>query len=28
VPRIEHYVCMVDLLGRAGLAKEAYDQSI
>ncbi|KAJ6865754.1 hypothetical protein NC652_037314 [Populus alba x Populus x berolinensis] len=25
VPRIEHYGCMVDLLGRAGLLKEAYD---
>ncbi|WOK94431.1 hypothetical protein Cni_G03133 [Canna indica] len=24
-PRIEHYGCMVDLLGRAGLLKEAYD---
>ncbi|CAM0954632.1 unnamed protein product [Alopecurus aequalis] len=23
-PRIEHYGCMVDLLGRAGLLKEAY----
>lgn len=25
VPRIEHYGCMVDLLGRAGLVKEAYE---
>ncbi|KAL5727189.1 putative pentatricopeptide repeat-containing protein [Ranunculus cassubicifolius] len=25
VPRIEHYACMVDLLGRAGLVDEAYD---
>ncbi|KAB5515740.1 hypothetical protein DKX38_026388 [Salix brachista] len=25
VPRIEHYGCMVDLLGRAGLLKEAYN---
>uniref|UniRef100_A0A6N2LN52 RIO2 kinase winged helix domain-containing protein n=1 Tax=Salix viminalis TaxID=40686 RepID=A0A6N2LN52_SALVM len=25
VPRIEHYGCMVDLLGRAGMLKEAYD---
>ncbi|XP_022762651.1 pentatricopeptide repeat-containing protein At4g21065 [Durio zibethinus] len=24
LPRIEHYGCMVDLLGRAGLVKEAY----
>jgi hypothetical protein len=24
-PRIEHYGCMVDLLGRAGLLKEAYN---
>ncbi|KAK9713659.1 hypothetical protein RND81_06G042900 [Saponaria officinalis] len=24
-PRIEHHVCMVDLLGRAGLLNEAYD---
>lgn len=25
VPRMEHYVCMVDLLGRAGKVDEAYD---
>ncbi|PON71640.1 DYW domain containing protein [Parasponia andersonii] len=25
VPRIEHYGCMIDLLGRAGLMKEAYE---
>ncbi|KAG8637477.1 pentatricopeptide repeat-containing protein At4g21065 [Manihot esculenta] len=25
VPRMEHYGCMVDLLGRAGLVKEAYE---
>lgn len=25
VPRIEHYGCMVDLLGRSGKVKEAYD---
>lgn len=25
VPKIEHYGCMVDLLGRAGLVKQAYD---
>ncbi|XP_030480252.1 pentatricopeptide repeat-containing protein At4g21065 [Cannabis sativa] len=25
VPRIEHYGCMIDLLGRAGLVKEAYE---
>lgn len=25
IPRIEHYGCMVDLLGRAGLVKEAYE---
>ena len=25
VPRIEHYGCMVDLLGRAGLVKRAYE---
>ncbi|XP_058094382.1 putative pentatricopeptide repeat-containing protein At3g49142 [Magnolia sinica] len=25
VPRIEHYACMVDLLGRAGQMGEAYD---
>ncbi|XP_020591854.1 putative pentatricopeptide repeat-containing protein At3g49142 [Phalaenopsis equestris] len=25
VPKIEHYVCMVDLLGRAGKVDEAYD---
>ncbi|XP_047333349.1 pentatricopeptide repeat-containing protein At4g21065 isoform X2 [Impatiens glandulifera] len=25
VPRIEHYGCMVDLLGRNGLVKKAYD---
>ncbi|KAM5587562.1 pentatricopeptide repeat-containing protein [Rosa sericea] len=25
VPRIEHYGCMVDLLARAGLVKEAYE---
>ncbi|XVF68369.1 hypothetical protein PTKIN_Ptkin10aG0199900 [Pterospermum kingtungense] len=24
-PRIEHYGCMVDLLGRAGLVKESYE---
>ncbi|KAJ3706012.1 hypothetical protein LUZ61_009717 [Rhynchospora tenuis] len=24
-PKIEHYGCMVDLLGRAGLVEEAYD---
>ncbi|KAK1385979.1 pentatricopeptide repeat-containing protein [Heracleum sosnowskyi] len=24
-PKIEHYGCMVDLLGRAGLVKQAYD---
>lgn len=24
-PRLEHYACMVDLLGRGGLLKEAYD---
>lgn len=24
-PQIEHYTCMVDLLGRAGLLNEAYD---
>ncbi|KAG9442465.1 hypothetical protein H6P81_018319 [Aristolochia fimbriata] len=24
VPRMEHYICMVDLLGRAGLLDEAY----
>lgn len=24
-PQLEHYSCMVDLLGRAGLLKEAYD---
>ncbi|XP_010228040.2 pentatricopeptide repeat-containing protein At5g08510 [Brachypodium distachyon] len=27
-PRIEHYGCMVDLLGRAGLLKEAYSMII
>ncbi|KDP42221.1 hypothetical protein JCGZ_02951 [Jatropha curcas] len=25
VPRLEHYACMVDLLGRAGKLSEAYD---
>ncbi|XP_050370497.1 pentatricopeptide repeat-containing protein At5g59600-like [Argentina anserina] len=25
VPRLEHYACMVDLLGRAGDLTEAYD---
>ncbi|XP_071697810.1 pentatricopeptide repeat-containing protein At3g16610 [Rutidosis leptorrhynchoides] len=25
VPRTEHYLCMVDLLGRAGLLQEAYE---
>jgi pentatricopeptide repeat protein len=25
VPRLEHYACMVDLLGRAGKLAEAYD---
>ncbi|XP_020261626.1 putative pentatricopeptide repeat-containing protein At3g49142 [Asparagus officinalis] len=25
VPRIEHFACMVDLLGRAGCVREAYD---
>ncbi|KAA8524968.1 hypothetical protein F0562_011394 [Nyssa sinensis] len=25
VPRLEHYMCMVDLLGRAGLLDEAHD---
>jgi pentatricopeptide repeat protein len=25
VPQIEHYGCMVNLLGRAGLIKEAVD---
>ncbi|KAG0463434.1 hypothetical protein HPP92_018928 [Vanilla planifolia] len=25
VPKIEHYGCMVDLLGRAGLVEKAYD---
>ncbi|XP_008800173.2 putative pentatricopeptide repeat-containing protein At3g49142 [Phoenix dactylifera] len=25
VPRIEHFACMVDLLGRAGCIEEAYD---
>ncbi|CAN6455819.1 unnamed protein product [Victoria cruziana] len=25
VPKIEHYGCMVDLLGRAGLVRQAYD---
>ncbi|KAL3638803.1 hypothetical protein CASFOL_016710 [Castilleja foliolosa] len=25
VPRVEHYVCMVDLLGRTGKVQEAYD---
>lgn len=25
VPKIEHYGCMVDLMGRAGLVKQAYD---
>jgi len=25
VPRLEHYACMVDLLGRAGNLNEAYD---
>lgn len=25
MPKIEHYGCMVDLLGRAGLVKEAYE---
>ncbi|KAL8538055.1 hypothetical protein ACS0TY_000132 [Phlomoides rotata] len=25
VPKIEHYGCMVDLLGRAGLVQQAYD---
>ncbi|XWS40448.1 hypothetical protein CRYUN_Cryun18bG0141100 [Craigia yunnanensis] len=25
LPRIEHYGCMVDLLGRAGLVKESYE---
>ncbi|KAK8935900.1 Pentatricopeptide repeat-containing protein [Platanthera zijinensis] len=25
VPKIEHYGCMVDLLGRAGLVEEAYE---
>ncbi|KAJ0018328.1 hypothetical protein Pint_11042 [Pistacia integerrima] len=25
VPKIEHFGCMVDLLGRAGLVKEAYE---
>lgn len=25
VPKIEHYGCMVDLLGRAGLVKQAYE---
>ncbi|RWW01180.1 hypothetical protein BHE74_00017560 [Ensete ventricosum] len=25
VPRMEHYICMVDLLGRGGLLDEAYD---
>ncbi|XP_011625621.2 pentatricopeptide repeat-containing protein At3g49170, chloroplastic [Amborella trichopoda] len=25
VPRFEHYACMVDLLGRSGLLKEAYN---
>ena len=24
-PKIEHYGCMVDLLGRMGCLKEAYD---
>ena len=24
-PKIEHYVCMIDLLGRVGLVEEAYD---
>nr|UPT49527.1 pentatricopeptide repeat protein AaPPR756 [Agave angustifolia] len=24
-PRIEHYGCMVDILGRAGLIKDAYE---
>ncbi|KAL9241305.1 hypothetical protein vseg_015435 [Gypsophila vaccaria] len=24
VPRMDHYICMVDLLGRAGLLEEAY----
>ncbi|KAL8479032.1 hypothetical protein ACS0TY_030798 [Phlomoides rotata] len=25
VPKIEHYGCMVDLLGRAGLVQQSYD---
>ncbi|KAL0312247.1 UNVERIFIED_CONTAM: putative pentatricopeptide repeat-containing protein [Sesamum radiatum] len=25
MPRMEHYGCIVDLLGRAGLLKEAYE---
>ncbi|KAJ8625615.1 hypothetical protein MRB53_034145 [Persea americana] len=25
MPRMEHYICMVDLLGRGGLLDEAYD---
>ncbi|XXG51068.1 hypothetical protein AAC387_Pa02g4926 [Persea americana] len=25
IPRIEHYACMVDLLGRSGYLQEAYD---
>lgn len=25
IPKIEHYGCMVDLLGRAGLVKQAYE---
>ncbi|XP_042504322.1 pentatricopeptide repeat-containing protein At3g16610 [Macadamia integrifolia] len=25
IPRMEHYICMVDLLGRGGLLDEAYD---
>jgi pentatricopeptide repeat protein len=24
-PKVEHYGCMVDLLGRAGCVREAYD---
>ncbi|KAK9732890.1 hypothetical protein RND81_04G030100 [Saponaria officinalis] len=27
VPKIEHYGCMVDLLGRAGLLREAYEMT-
>ncbi|KAL9235148.1 hypothetical protein vseg_009936 [Gypsophila vaccaria] len=27
VPKIEHYGCMVDLLGRAGLLQEAYEMT-